>query len=72
MGGPQFDRLDGGMHIAIAGDDHDFGFGLFRLRLAHNPKPIDARHPQIGQNHVEFIRFDLFAPAVPLWATEQT
>ena len=55
---PELHRLDGRLHVAEAGHDHDLGVRLLRPGLANDGQAVDVAHPQVGEDDVELVAVD--------------
>ncbi len=58
MAAPGLHRLDGGLHVAVAGDDDDLGVGQFLAGLAEDGQAVQAVHLQIGEDDVGIVLLD--------------
>ena len=50
VGGVVLQAADGEIHVAVAGDHDDFGFGRFGLDLLEELKPVHDRHLDVGEH----------------------
>ncbi len=58
------DGFDGGLHVAVAGDDDHLGVGQILLGLAENGEAVHVLHAQVGEDDVEFVMLDLARPGL--------
>ena len=83
MGRALLDRLDGRLHVAVAGDDDDLGVGQFLLGLAEDSQTVHVGHAKIGEHDVESQTFRgggrrpsrwsrLSCNSPPRWSTSAT
>ena len=55
VGGALLDGLDGGLHVAMAGDHHHLGLRGLLPGLAQNGESVQVGHLEVGQDDVEII-----------------
>ena len=73
VGRPLLDGLDGGLHVAVAGDDDHLGVGAAPAGLAEDGQAVQVGHLQVGEDDVAVVASRCSrAPSAPLVATVQS